>query len=50
MSKVNEEMMKHNEPMTISRKKNIKSSTRRIYMRAVREMPIDDDSGMSGER
>jgi hypothetical protein len=36
-------MMKHNEPMIISRKKKNKSSTRRIYMRAVREIPIDDD-------
>lgn len=42
----NEQMIKHYEPMMISRKKKIKSSTRRIYMRAVREMPIDDDSGV----
>ena len=35
--------MKHDEPMMISRKKKNKSSTRRIYMRAVREMPIGSD-------
>ena len=37
-------MMEHDEPMIISSKKKNTSSTRRIYMRAVREMPIDDDS------
>jgi hypothetical protein len=42
----NEKMMKHGEPMMISRKKKIKSRTRRIYMRAVREIPIGDDSGV----
>lgn len=37
-------MIKRNEPMMISRKKKNKSSIRRMYMRAVREMPIGDDS------
>ena len=39
-------MKKHDEPMMISKKKKIKSRTRRIYMRAVREVPIDDDSSV----